>query len=183
MELLLGAGASRIKKVRAPDSPAEWRNLVTLDINPDHEPDVVWDCALLPRGDRLPWPDETFDEIHAYDVLEHWGRPGDWRGWFNEWSEFYRLLKPGGTVCGISPRYDGRWAWGDPGHCRIIQAENFVYLDQEQYRIQVGKTAITDYRFVWKGDFETVGCERAPGGETFAFVLRAIKPARIGSTT
>ena len=64
MELLLGCGSSRVKKLASPDRP-DWSGLVTLDFADTHKPDVVHDIAVLP----LPFPDDTFDEIHAYEVL------------------------------------------------------------------------------------------------------------------
>jgi hypothetical protein len=63
-ELLIGCGSRRAKDVWVADKK-EWTDLRTLDINPDHKPDVVHDLQDIP----LPFPDETFDEIHAYEVL------------------------------------------------------------------------------------------------------------------
>jgi hypothetical protein len=45
------------------------------------------------------------------------------------------------------------WAWGDPSHRRVINEGSFTFLDQTQYAKQVGKTAMTDFRSLWKGDF------------------------------
>ena len=36
---------------------------------------------------------------------------------------------------------------------------------------------MTDLSWLWKGDFETVGA--ADDGRDFAFVLQAVKPARL----
>jgi hypothetical protein len=41
MELLIGSGAGTQKRMWLPGQEA-WRQLFTLDINPDHKPDVVW---------------------------------------------------------------------------------------------------------------------------------------------
>ena len=49
MELLAGCGASRGKRLCL-DGRWEWRELVTLDINPDHKPDVVWDLDQAPAA-------------------------------------------------------------------------------------------------------------------------------------
>ena len=103
MELLIGAGANHRKRLFT-KGKGEWTCLVTLDINQDHHPDVVHDLTKLP----LPFDDDSFDEIHAYEVLEHTGQQGDWRFFFDQWSDFWRLLKPGGIFCGTSPALSAR---------------------------------------------------------------------------
>jgi hypothetical protein len=50
-ELLIGCGARRVKDVRIGNN-AEWSELVTLDINPEHKPDVIHDLQDIP----LPFP-------------------------------------------------------------------------------------------------------------------------------
>ena len=135
MELLAGSGANTQKRMWLPGQEA-WKELVTIDINPDHKPDVVWDLNNRP----LPFDDDSFDEIHAYEVLEHLGQQGDWRGYFAEWSEWWRILKPGGHLYGSSPPWSNEWAWGDPGHTRIISNACLTFLVQPEYTKQIGKT-------------------------------------------
>lgn len=171
-ELLIGAGSNHSKRL-AWDGKCEWTDLTTLDINADHKPDIVHDLTVLP----LPFEADSFDEIHAYEVLEHTGQQGDWRFFFAQWSEFWRILKPGGIFFGTSPAHRSMWAWGDPGHTRIVQAENFVFLHQPSYAAQVGKSPMTDYRFAYQADFEPL--ELNTGKDTFTYVLQAIKPSRI----
>jgi SAM-dependent methyltransferase len=172
MELLAGAGTRR-ERLFGFNGKKDWDELVTLDINPDHKPDVVHDLTVLP----LPFPDDTFDEIHFYEVLEHLGQQGDYRAWFAEWSEWWRILKPGGVVCGTSPTATSPWAWGDPGHTRIVSAEAMTFLSQSEYDAQIGKTPMTDYRFCYKADFVPLMMQTE--GRQLAFALRAIKPSRI----
>ncbi len=86
-ELLIGCGSNHIKKM-AVDGTSVFDNLTTLDYNADHNPTVVWDLMELP----LPFPDNEFDEIHAYQVLEHLGQQGDYKLFFAQFSEFWRLL-------------------------------------------------------------------------------------------
>lgn len=169
MDLLLGCGASRERHLNT--GRAEWSRLVTLDINPDHKPDIVHDLANVP----LPFEDDTFDEIHAYEVMEHVGQQGDWRFFFDQWSDLWRILKPDGVFFGTSPAANSPWAWGDPGHTRVLSPECMTYLSQPMYA-QIGVTAMTDYRFVYKADFDPVYCQNR--GNQFIYILKAVKPSR-----
>lgn len=173
-ELLIGCGRSRERRIDPTGSavPA-WRDLTTLDRNADHDPHLVWDLENLP----LPFPTENFDEVHAYDVLEHTGAQGDYRFFFAQFGDFWRLLKPGGYLCATVPSMSSRWVWGDPSHKRAIMPETLIFLDQAQYTAQVGRTKMSDFRDIYAADFQTV--YQDDDGTTFTFVLRAVKPSRI----
>lgn len=171
MELLVGCGTNRDKKMYI-KGRAQWDGLVTLDMFDAHKPDVVHDLTHRP----LPFGDDAADEIHAYDVLEHLSQQGDYRSFFAEWSEWWRILKPGGLIFAISPHWSSPWAWGDPGHTRVYGIECLTYLDQTKYS-QVGTTSMTDYRPIYKADFEVMHAEAQQGGP-FQYVLKAHKPAR-----
>lgn len=165
-ELLIGCGPRREKFVTFEAIPPVFTNLVTLDMLAEHKPDVVHDLNVLP----YPFPDGEFDEIHAYEVLEHCGRQGDWRFFFAQFAEFERILKPQGYLIGSCPTWDGKWAWGDPGHTRVLTPETLMFLDQTFYDAGIGKTAASDYRSVWSGHFKTIGIQER--GPQFFFVLQ-----------
>ena len=170
-ELLIGCGNRRVKKLKFhPDD--DWTELTTLDHDPHCGADVVHDL------EHYPWPfgDDRFDEVHAYEVLEHLGQQGDYRSFFATFAEIYRVMKPGGILAATCPSWKSVWAWGDPSHTRIISHASLVFLSREHYRAQVGKTAMTDFRWLWKGDFEAIHVE--DDGECFTFGLRAHKPPR-----
>ena len=171
-ELLIGCGSSREKRMTC-DGSRTWSALTTLDYNADHTPDIVWDLHDLP----LPFGDASFDEIHAYEVLEHVGTQGDWRTFFAQFSEFWRLLRPGGHLLATCPSRLSPWAWGDPSHTRVLQKEHLVFLNQPQYTAQVGKTSMSDFRFVYKGDFDVV--MHTEDENNFVFIIKAVKPSRI----
>jgi SAM-dependent methyltransferase len=166
-ELLIGCGNSRAKKLSL-DS-FEWSDLTTIDHDPNCGADVVHDL------EQTPWPldDNSFDECHAYCVLEHLGRQGDYESFFRHFYEIWRILKPDGKLFGFCPSYRSMWAWADPSHTRIIAPGTMLFLSQKQYEERLGKTAMTDFRWLWKGDLEPVHLD--DDGERFSFVLRAIK--------
>lgn len=183
-ELLIGCGHTRDKRVFIPGREYEWKNLTTLDIDPACEPDIVFDLSTL-DNDIIPSPPNAdtpgsylgpnvFDEIHAYEVLEHCGSQGDYKLFFEQFKEFWRVLKPNGYFCATVPDYRSLWAWGDPSHTRIINAGTLVFLSKKQYEKQVGKTAMSDFRSLMGNmNFDIVQAQTI--GETFRFVLRAIK--------
>jgi SAM-dependent methyltransferase len=174
MQLLIGCGHSRDKKLFLAGR-SEWADLVTLDMNPAAQPDVLHDLTDLP----LPFMDDAAEEIHAYEVLEHTRQQGDWRGFFAEFQEFWRVLRPGGTLHATCPWWEARWAWGDPGHTRLIQPESLTFLHQPAYTAECrpGGSPRTDYRPWFTADFDVIHSERR--GEAHHFVLQAVKPSRI----
>lgn len=169
-ELILGCGHRRDDRIVRPKVDTR---IVTLDINPAVNPDVVHDLNELP----LPFEGDRFIAIHARHVLEHVGALGDWRRWFAEWSEYYRVLKPGGVMAVAVPSLKSPFLFGDPGHCRVIVAESFLYLDRLEYARQVD-SGMTDYRNVWHGDFERLHVQETDDGQQLIAILKAHKPAR-----
>jgi hypothetical protein len=205
-ELLLGCGHVRDKRAYNPcmiglehyafepgSGNLYWENLVTLDINPNCKPDLQcdldnehWYCrATNSIGEKCvqwehrpaPLLDSFFTEVHAYEVLEHLGRQGDATSFFNTFYNIWRILVPDGLLFATCPSRRSPWAWGDPGHTRVIQPESLVFLDQSQYTQQLGKTPMTDYRNRWRGDFQIMSS--TDNGKTHRFVLQAIKPSRL----
>lgn len=167
-ELLIGCG-SRTNKDIYLNNQDKFLNVTRLDINADHDPDVVWDLRQHP----LPFEDNTFDEIHAYEVLEHLAQQGDYLFFFAEFSEYWRILKPNGFFFASVPDRKSPWAWGDPSHRRLIQPQTLVFLDQTEYEKQVGNTQMSDFRYLYKANFKRVFIQS--NEITLKFVLQAIK--------
>lgn len=170
-ELLLGCGNSREKRICHGNVPRVWQDVTTLDVDPDCKPDVVFDLAAM---GKLPFPDDHFQEIHAYEVLEHCGRQGDWRLFFAQFYEFWRVLRPDGLLVITVPKQDSPWAFADPGHTRVLPLQTFFLLSQKLYEDEVGKTSLTDYRAVWKGDF-VVETYTDSYSDSLGIILRALK--------
>src|ERR1700684_44817 len=147
-ELLIGCGNSRIKRLYITDD-IEWHDLTTLDMDASCKPDVVHDLNDLP----LPFEDNTFNSISAFEVLEHCGSQGDWRFFFDQWTDFWRIVTPDGLFFGTCPHYLSPWAFGDPSHTRIIGLECLTFLSQKSYEERVGSTSMTDFRHYYKADW------------------------------
>lgn len=171
-ELLLGCG-SRCQKLFTIDGRSTWGELVTLDNVESHKPDVLHDL----RDPALPFPDEHFDEVHGYEVLEHIGQQGDAELLLRQFTDYWRVLKPGGHLCATCPSWASLWAWGDPSHTRIISSGTLVFLNQAEYTKQIGRTPMSDFRHIYKADFEPVHIEE--NEHNLRFVLRAVKPSRV----
>jgi SAM-dependent methyltransferase len=126
--------------------------------------------------EKLPYSwasDNEYNEIHAYDVLEHTGQQGDWRFFFSQFSELHRILRPNGLLVASVPQWGSMWAWGDPSHKRIISLGTLAFLSQGHYAQHVGTTKMSDFRFYYKADFELEFKEETE--DLLVFGLRAIK--------
>lgn len=175
--LILGAGNAPTKRLNTTyhfidhdyDYVANGIDTMTIDIDKDAKPDCVHDL------NRLPWPipSNLFDEIHAYEILEHFGTQGDFRAFFAHFGELYRVLVGGGILYASCPRHDSVWTFGDPGHTRVINHGSLVFLSRKNYESQVGRTAMTDYRRWLQGDWELLYQRFI--GDSFCFALRVIK--------
>jgi SAM-dependent methyltransferase len=185
-ELLLGCGRSREKRIVVPGTPSEWQGLVTLDSNPAVKPDIVTDISdglaglyETSDGGYAEIANDYFDELHAYEVLEHLSAQGDEIAFFRQFSEFWRVLKPRGYFCATVPsRYSG-WLWGDPSHKRAILPESLTFLDQGEYIRQCDAAApssMSDFRNIYRADFRVL--QVADNRQTFSFILQAVKPSR-----
>ena len=168
-ELIIGCGNKITEKLLSEDNDKEYKNPTTLDIDPDCKPDIIWDLDKIP----LPFPDKEFDEIHAYEILEHTGQQGDYKFFFSQFADFWRILKPGGLFCGSVPNWDDVWAWGDPSHKRIINEGTLAFLSQKEYEKQIGVTPMADFRYLYKADFDIIFVEKTK--YRTVFVLEAVK--------
>ncbi len=166
VSLVIGAGHF---KQRSLLKDQVWETVITLDMEKDTKPDIVHNL------ERLPWPmdSNTFDEVHAYEVLEHFGQQGDYQAFFAHFGELWRILKPNGLLFATCPAWDSLWAFGDPGHTRVISPGSLVFLQRKEYEKQLGKTPMSDYRRYLVGDWQVVN--QSSDQSNFMFILRALK--------
>jgi SAM-dependent methyltransferase len=173
--LLLGCGSKRDRRLKTPNHQTETFDdceLETVDFVATHKPTYVLDL----NAPEWALKANRYDEVHAYEVLEHLGQQGDFVSFFSTFNNIYRILKPGGFLCASVPSVASPWLWGDPGHTRVIQVESLTFLSKAEYKRQVGKTPMSDYRTWLKCDF--VPRYVAEEGNTFFFILEALKDAK-----
>lgn len=184
-ELLLGCGRSRDKIMGLPGQEMTWKNLITLDANRAVDPDWIWDLNMFPWCCQTRHmvaaeliPDNLFNEIHAYEVLEHIGQQGDIRSFFETFNEIWRILKPGGFLFATVPSRYSPWLWGDPGHARVILPETLLFIDRGRFnRVYSQKNnPAADYSEWFTGDFDVFSSE--DNHTRHIFCLQAVKPVR-----
>lgn len=120
----LGCGA-------APKNPFNMEDVYGIDIfASDNEKILTADLAIEP----IPFADDSFDGISAFDFLEHIPRViyrPDRRLCFVElMNEIYRVLKTDGLFFSFTPAFPAPAAFRDPTHVNIITEETFpLYFD------------------------------------------------------
>lgn len=57
-----------------------------------------------------------------------------------------------------------------------MQKEQLIFLNQESYDAGVGKTAMSDFRDIYKADFIPILIDE--NNDKFAFIIQSVKPAR-----
>lgn len=84
--------------------------------------------------DPLPFPNNHFDSVSAYDVIEHIPRQllhpnGQMIYPFIQlMNEIHRILKPGGLLLATTPGYPRPEAFQDPTHVNIITLNTVDYF-------------------------------------------------------
>ena len=97
-------------------------------------PGVTVKCANLSL-EPIPFPDDHFGSVSAFDFLEHVPRvlvSSDGTTTFFPFvrlmSEVWRVLAPGGLFYALTPTYPHRTAFQDPTHVNFITVETHEYF-------------------------------------------------------
>jgi SAM-dependent methyltransferase len=91
---------------------------IGIDINPATAADVLCDLDLS----RLPFADDSFDEVRAVHVVEHVD------DMMAVMEELHRVTRAGGRIFVVTPHYSDVASWTDPTHKRHLSTESFGYF-------------------------------------------------------
>ena len=118
----------------------------------DIDPDVVkhgknFKCTNI-SIEPLPFEDNFFDSVSAFDVLEHIPRQAiDYHNkviklpFIELMNEIWRVLKPNGLFYALTPAYPAKEAFQDPTHVNIITIDTYIYFcGEEAYGKRYGFT-------------------------------------------
>lgn len=101
---------------------------VTVDIDPEHKPDLVYDLH------HVPWPFENnqFKEISCHHVLEHLN------DLYPIMAELHRVCRPDGTIT-IEVPHHSSWCAHTPDHKLFFSAFAFDGYVADKYSWRTGK--------------------------------------------
>jgi SAM-dependent methyltransferase len=98
-------------------------NSVGIDFDPQSVADIIHDLDIFP----WPFPDQSFDRIVCWHVLEHLRNPRRSMG------EITRLARPGAKIEIATPHYSSPDSWGDMTHYMHFSLKTFepFYLSSQ----------------------------------------------------
>ena len=116
-----------------PKNPFQAQNVFGLDIRENKQQGVKYADLTT---DSIPYLDNTFDYLTAFDFLEHVPRiiylPARRFPFVELMNEVWRVLKPGGMFLSSTPIYPFSEAYRDPTHVNLMTHETFpLYFDNK----------------------------------------------------
>jgi SAM-dependent methyltransferase len=115
---------------------------INLDMNPNNNPDVVWNLNNIP----LPFDDNSFDCIFSCHTLEHLHR----NRFVHFVADAHRILKANGYLIGITPYGTTDVAWAMPQHNMLFSEITWSNLSAKDYekngRLSSGDDELLPFR-------------------------------------
>lgn len=128
----LGCGAQ-------PRNPFGADEVHGIDVREDLEANIRQADLVL---DPIPYANDTFDYLSAFDFIEHVPRlvyaPTRRNAFIELMNEVHRVLKPSGVFLSSTPAHPHAVAFRDPTHVNIITEETFPLYFDDQYKYAAG---------------------------------------------
>lgn len=154
------AGATRVLEIGAGARPASavlsGAKLTWTDISPEMllagRARGLHGAALVADGQRLPFPDNTFDAAVSINVLEHVPDPA------NFVAEAARVLRPGGWLLVVTPNGDLEWLldWLEKMHLKLPEGPH-------QFRTMEAVRTLLAREFILREHREFLAFPAGPG--------------------
>jgi len=107
-------------------NPFNMDEIYGIDIRERAEENILT-CDLAVEA--IPFPDDYFDCVSAFDFIEHIPRilyiPHRRFPFIELMNEIYRVLKPEGIFLSVTPAFPQEAAWRDPTHVNVITEQTF----------------------------------------------------------
>lgn len=158
----LGCGAK-------PRNPFDADEIFGIDVREDLDSNIKKADLTI---ENIPYEDETFEYVTAFDFIEHVPRivyaPARRNAFVEFMNEVYRVLKTGGYFLSLTPAYPNAVAFRDPTYVNIITDETFpLYFDDSNRWASI---------YGFKGSFRIVTHEWR-GPHIFAILQKVPPPA------
>jgi predicted O-linked N-acetylglucosamine transferase (SPINDLY family) len=129
-------------------------NFVGVDVCSGLGVDIVADL-----NQRFPFPDNSVDELRAYDTIEHLVDR------IHTMNEIWRICKNGAKIDILVPSTDGRGAFQDPTHVSFWNINSFLY-----YCIDFPNYIDLCRKYGFKGAFKAVKLEHEESSQNVIHV-------------
>lgn len=149
-----------------PRNPFNANEVFGIDVREDLEAGIK--CADLVI-EQIPFDDDSFEYVTAYDFLEHIPRvvyaPTRRNAFVELINEVYRVLKDGGLFLSLTPAYPHPEAFQDPTHVNVITEKTFrAYFDNvNRWASSYGFKGAFQIRMQeWRGSHLLVVMQKVP---------------------
>jgi SAM-dependent methyltransferase len=159
-----------IMKINIGGGLKRYEGFVNLDIDQNTNPDYLVNLET----DRLPFEDNSVDEVRAWHILEHIGP-----GFFHLLQEIYRVCKHGAVFDIQVPHPRHEYFLNDPTHVRPITIEGMRMFGKKYNKhLEETQGSVSGLAYRFDVDFEIVSFNLVPDSY-YANIIKTTPKAQI----